>query len=330
MKAWEIFYKEICSGALVKSGDRVLLAVSGGPDSVCMLHMFWRISKKINAEIIVANFDHGLRKESKKESEIAGRLSESLGVKFITEKLGVKKYAEENNVSTETAGRDLRYSSLLKIAKENKCNKIATAHNANDNAETVLMWLLRGSGNFAGIPSVRKSEKNIEIIRPLLAVKRKDIELYIKRQKLPFCIDKSNFSDEYTRNKIRRLLIPALEKINPAAVEHIFSLSRIQARENAFLQEISKRFSKKCAKISKNRILLDLAMFLRYNEAVRYRVLKLILPDKNYNLQINLIMDKILAFDKSVYRLSSDWVFKINKSKAIFEKTKSRANEKRK
>ncbi|MCL2485384.1 MAG: tRNA lysidine(34) synthetase TilS [Endomicrobia bacterium] len=328
MKAWEIFYKEICSGELVKSGDKILLAVSGGPDSVCMTHLFWRFSKKMNTEIVIANFDHGLRKESKKESEIVRRLSENLKVKFITEKLDVEKYAEDNNISIETAGRDLRYSRLLKIAKENKCNKIATAHNANDNAETVLMWLLRGSGSFSGIPYTRKAEKNIEIIRPLLAVKRKDIEAYVKGQKLPngqklpFCIDKSNFSHEYTRNKIRHTIVPSFEKINPMAVEHIFSLSRIQAREDAFLQEISERFLKKCVKTAKNKILLDLTTFLRYNEAIRFRVLKLILPEKKYSFQINLIMDKILAADKSLYRLSSDWVFSIKQNKAVFENVK--------
>ena len=326
MKAWEIFYNKTGSGGFVKSADKVLLAVSGGPDSVCMLHMFWRLSKKMNVEIAVANFDHCLRKESKKESETVRRLSENLKVKFITEKLEVKKYAKENNISVETAGRDLRYSRLLNIARENKCNKIATAHNANDNAETVLMWLLRGSGNFSGIPSLRKAGKNIEIIRPLLPVKRKDIEAYVKSQKLPggqklpFCIDKSNFSNEYTRNKIRHTLIPFFEKINPMAIEHIFSLSRIQSREDAFLHEISERFLKKCVKTSKNKILLDLTTFLRYNEAVRYRVLKLILPDKKYNLQINLIMEKILTADKSVYRISSDWIFKMIRDKAIFEK----------
>ncbi|MCL2390935.1 MAG: hypothetical protein FWC88_05875, partial [Endomicrobia bacterium] len=119
---------------------------------------------------------------------------------------------------------------------------------------------------------------------------------------------------------IRHTLIPSFEKINPMVIEHIFSLSRIQSREDAFLHEISERFLKKCVKTSKNKILLDLTMFLRYNEAIRYRVLKLILPDKKYSLQINLIMEKILNSDKPIYRISSDWIFKMTRDKAIFEK----------
>jgi tRNA(Ile)-lysidine synthetase, N-terminal domain len=320
MNAWEIFLKNTVDNGLAENGDRILLAVSGGPDSVCMLHLFWRLSKKMNIELITVNFDHGLRKESRKESLIVKQLSEKLKIQCILKKIEVKKYAKAESVSVETAGRKLRYENLEKIALEYKCDKIATAHNANDNAETVLMWLLRGSGNFSGIPQRRRLAKTIEIIRPLLPVKRKQIESYIQKQKLPFCIDKSNFSDEYTRNRIRKTLIPIFEKLNPSAVEHIYLLSKIQEREDAYLEEISGNFLKKCAKVTKNRILLDLTSFLRYNEAVRYRVLRLLMPDKKYAFQINSVMNKILSKDRSLYRLSGKWVFKVNGSKAVFER----------
>lgn len=322
MRAWDIFYKSIDENGFVKPGDKVLLAVSGGPDSVCMLHLFWRLAKKTDIELLTVNFDHRLRKESAKESILVKEFSAKLGIKCLAEKLDVKKYAKENSVSTETAGRMLRYERLESIARQYKCGKIATAHNSNDNAETVLMWLLRGSGSLAGIPRKRKIDKKLEIIRPILSVKRKDIEKYVKKQKIPFCIDKSNFSDKYTRNKIRHTLIPIFEKLNPLAVDHIFSLSSIQAREDAYLEQISISFAKKCSKISKNGILLDLTMFLRYNEAVRYRILKIILPDKKYASHINIIMKKISSSEKSEFRLSSEWVFKITASKAVFERKK--------
>lgn len=322
MKVWEIFYKNVNENGFVKPGDKVLLAVSGGPDSVCMLHLFWRLAKKIDIELLTVNFDHQLRKESVKESIIIKKFSEKLAIPCIVEKLDVKKYAEENSVSTETAGRLLRYQMLESIAKKHTCNKIATAHNANDNAETVLMWLLRGSGSLAGIPQKRKINKKLEIIRPILPVKRKDIEKYVKKQKIPFCIDKSNFSDIYTRNRIRHSLIPIFEKLNPMAVDHIFSLSVIQAREDAYLEQISSNFAKKCSKVSKNSILLDLTIFLQYNEAIRYRILKIILPDKKYASHINIIMRKILSSDKSEFRLSSEWVFKLTASKAVFKRKK--------
>jgi tRNA(Ile)-lysidine synthase len=144
------------------------------------------------------------------------------------------------------------------------------------------------------------------------------IEEYVRNNKLPFCTDKSNFSDIYTRNKIRLSLMPVLEKINPMAVEHIFALSCIQSRENAYLEEISAKFLKKCVRKRKNQILLDLKTFLRYNEAVRFRILKNLLPQKKYNSHINLIMRKIVLSDTSVYRLSAGWIFKIKSDKACF------------
>lgn len=325
MSAWDIFLKDINENNLIKSGDRILLAVSGGPDSACMLHLFWRLSKKINIELIAFNFDHGLRKESAKESLTVKKLSEKLKIKCVAEKIEVEKYAKENGISIETAGRTLRYCRLEKAAKKFRCNKIATAHNANDNAETVLMWLLRGSGGFSGIPQKRLLSENTEIIRPVLSVKRKEIEKYVKKQKIPFCIDGSNFSQRYTRNRIRKNIIPAFESINPSAVEHIYLLSKIQERENAYLEQISINSLKKCAKISKNRILLDLTRFLRYNEAVRFRILKMLMPDKKYVLRINSVMERILLKESAVYEISGEWKFTVKSgNKAVFERIKNK------
>ncbi len=318
MKTWDIFYQNVSQNGFVMSGDKIILSVSGGMDSMCMLHLFCRLAKKIDIVLLAVNFNHNLRKESAKEARTVKDLSAEFGIGCILEEIGVKEYSKRHSLSVETAGRNLRYLTLERIAKKYKCNKIATAHNANDNAETVLMRFLRGSGSFAGIPQKRKVGRNIVVIRPLLPVKRKLIEEYVGNHKLPFCTDKSNFSDIYTRNKIRLSLMPIFEKINPMAVEHIFALSSIQYRENAYLEEISAKFLKKCTKKQKNRTLLDLKTFLQYNEAIRFRILKNLLPQKKYNSHINLIMRKILLLDTSVYRLSASWVFKIKSDKACF------------
>ena len=323
MNAWDIFYKNIFQNDFVVAKDKIVLAISGGMDSVCMLHMFWRLAKKINIDFLVVNFNHTLRKESVNEANVVKNLSLKLGIMCFVEKIDVKKHSKIHSVSIETAGRELRYLSLEKIASEYKCNKIATAHNANDNAETVLMWLLRGTGNFIGIPQKRELKRNIVIIRPLLPIKRKFIEEYVKSHDLKFCVDKSNFSDVYTRNKIRLSLIPAFERINPMFVEHIFDLSCIQNRENAYLNEISIGFLSKCVKLGKNRILLDLAMFLQYNKAIQFRILKNILPQRKYNSYINFIMHKILSSDKTTFKLSSDWIFKMTSEKVYFIKSRN-------
>lgn len=323
MNAWDIFYKNIFQNDFVVAKDKIVLAISGGMDSVCMLHMFWRLAKKINIDFLVVNFNHSLRKESINEANVVKNLSLKLGIMCFVEKIDVKKHSKIHSVSIETAGRELRYLSLEKIASEYKCNKIATAHNANDNAETVLMWLLRGTGNFIGIPQKRELKRSIVIIRPLLPIKRKFIEEYVKSHDLKFCVDKSNFSDVYTRNKIRLSLIPAFERINPMFVEHIFDLSCIQNRENAYLNEISIGFLSKCVKFGKNRILLDLAMFLQYNRAIQFRILKNVLPQRKYNSYINFIMHKILSSDKTTFKLSSDWIFKMTSEKVYFIKSRN-------
>jgi tRNA(Ile)-lysidine synthase len=318
MKTWDIFYQNVSQNSFVMSGDKIILSVSGGMDSMCMLHLFCRLAKKVDIVLLSVNFNHNLRKESVKEAEIVKDLSIKFGIDCILEEIDVKEYSKKHSLSVETAGRNLRYLTLERIAKKYKCNKIATAHNANDNAETVLMRFLRGSGSFSGIPQKRKIGRNLAVIRPLLPVKRKLIEEYVRNNKLPFCTDKSNFSDIYTRNKIRLSLMPVFEKINPMAVEHIFALSCIQSRENAYLEGISDKFLKKCVKKQKNQILLDLKIFLRYNEAVQFRILKNLLPQKKYNLHINLIMHKIVLAGASIYRLSDDWIFKIKAGKAYF------------
>jgi len=320
MRAWDIFYKNIFQNDFVIAKDKIVLAISGGMDSICMLHMFWRLARKIDIDFLVVNFNHGLRKESLKEANVVKNLSVKLGIKYFLEKIDVKEYARTHSISIETAGRELRYFNLEKIASEYKCNKIATAHNANDNAETVLMWLLRGTGNFIGIPQRRELKRSIVLIRPLLPIKKKMIEKYVEDHNLQFCVDKSNFSDIYTRNKIRLSLMPIFEKINPMFVEHIFDLSCIQNRENAYLNEILISCLNKCVKFKKNRILLDLTMFLQYNKAIQFRILKNILPQHKYNSHINFIMHKILSSDRTILRLSPDWVFKMTYEKVYFIK----------
>jgi len=318
MKAWNIFYKNVLQNNFVNSGDKIILAVSGGMDSVCMLHLFWRLKKKINFDLLVVSFNHDLRKESMQESKAVKELSSKFSIDCFIKKINVSKYSNRHSISVETAGRRLRYLILEKIATKHECNKIATAHNANDNAETVVMWLLRGSGSFAGIPQKRTLNKNLVVIRPLLPIKRNFIKKYVETHNLTFSTDESNLSDVYTRNKIRMYLIPVFEKINPMAVEHIFNLSCIQARENKYLEELSNNFIKKYVKVQKNEILLDLTIFLQYNEAVQFRIIKNILPEKNYSSYINLIVRKILSSDVFVYRISDNWIFEIKSNKVYF------------
>lgn len=322
MKTLSSFYSNVFDNDLAKEGDKIILAVSGGADSMSMMHLFWMLSKKTKIELLVLNLDHNLRKESLKEAQIVKKMSERLNIKCILDKIEPLKYAKENSVSLETAGRILRYESFERTAGKFKFNKISTAHNANDNAETALMRLLRGGGNFAGIPLRRKLAANIEVIRPMLNIARKDIELYAAEQNLPFCTDQSNFSDIFLRNRIRKNILPALVKINPKIVEHIFNLTSIQAVEEDYLDQICAKIASKIIKKKPNQIIIELKGFLGYNPALRYRLLKNVIPEKQNSFQINFLAKKISLSDKSPHILSKDWVFKISGSKAVFKKVR--------
>lgn len=322
MDAWEKFKNSIKKNELVKPQDKIILAVSGGPDSVCLTHLFWRLAKTVDLELLIVYFDHGLRKQAKNEAVFIEKLGKKFGIQVCIRKLPVKEYSGQNKISIETAGRDLRYLELDRIAKQFRFNKIATGHNANDNAETMLMWIIRGTGaeGLSGIPLFRSSNKNIRIIRPILPVTRQEILKYLKDQKLRFCIDSSNFSLDYTRNKIRHHLIPILNKYNNCIVEHLYNLSRILSSENAYLNEISKRSVKRTVSRSENKISLDLKRFFGYNKTIQKRVIKEILPQKRSQTQIERLMDFLSTPEQKNIHFSSNWKIEKTFKKLIIKK----------
>ena len=312
MLIWEKFKKNIIDNKLVVSGDKILLAVSGGADSMVMASLFSMLTKILNIELVVVNFNHNLRKESVKEAKIVERYISSLNIECVLKNLNTKEYAKKNDISVETAGRQLRYLGLEEVAKKYKCNKIATAHNMNDNAETVIMWLLRGTGTdgLTGIPMVRKINKKLSVIRPLLPISRDLIDDYAKKKNIPFCTDKTNFKCDYTRNKIRLNLIPQLKQINPSVIEHIYNLSCIVKDETDYFKNKVNYFISKYVNISNKKIVLNLRAFYRQENILQYKILKEILPDKKRAVQINNIFVWLKDKESKKYVISKIWVAK--------------------
>ncbi|MDR0890747.1 MAG: tRNA lysidine(34) synthetase TilS [Endomicrobium sp.] len=319
--AWNMFYRNNLQNHFIEPHDNIIASVSGGIDSVCMLHMLYRLKKKFNVNILIVTFNHNLRQESSIELKLVKHLASKLQFDCFIQEFNVKEYAKKHSLSIETAGRRLRYFYLEDIAKKYHYNKISIAHNANDNAETMLMWLIRGSGNFIGIPYIRKIEKNVLIIRPLIGIRRTLIESYVRYYNLPFCHDSSNDLDVYTRNKIRLSIIPLLESLNPKFIEHIFNITCIQSRDSIYLSHIVNTLQKQCVNSNNNQISLDLTIFLRYNKAIQFRIIKNILPEKKCNSHINFIMNKLLTSSSICsYRLSKKWTCKITTNKVFFIK----------
>ena len=182
----------------------------------------------------------------------------------------------------------------------------------NDNAETVIMWLLRGTGTdgLTGIPMIRKINKNLSVIRPLLPISRDLIDDYAAKKEIVFCTDKTNFKCDYTRNKIRLNLIPQLKQINPSVIEHIYNLSCIVKDETDYFKNKVNLFISKYVNISKKKIILNLRAFYRQESILQYKILKEILPDKKRAVQINNIFVWLKDKESKKYIISKIWIAK--------------------
>ena len=221
---------------LIKRGGGVLVGLSGGADSVALLKVLKRLSERHGISVAAAHFNHGIRGEDADKDELFCReLCEADGIPFSSERRDVPAYAKENGLSIETAGRLLRYDFLRRVKHKMGCDTIATAHHMNDNAESVLLHLLRGSG-LAGLIGIKPSRD--DIIRPLLCVTRAEIEAYLEEEGIPYRTDMTNLVPDGSRNRVRLELIPYIEKhINPAIVKTLCSMSGILGSDEAYLME---------------------------------------------------------------------------------------------
>ena len=231
-------------------GDNILAAVSGGADSVCLLLLLHEIAAELGIKVFAFHMNHGIRgAEADRDEKFVEKLCKQLEVPLTIVHEKVEKYAAEHGLSGEEAGRILRYQHLGKTAEKYKCAKIAVAHHEDDDAETVLLNLFRGSG-LAGLSGIRPVRENI--IRPLLCVSRKEIEEYLKVQEISWCEDSTNRENDYTRNKIRNELLPwVTENINNRAAEHILAVSEFAAQADAYFEMEADRILKESC--SKNR-----------------------------------------------------------------------------
>lgn len=218
----------------------VLAAVSGGADSVCMLHLLVRRAEETGMRVCAAHYEHGIRgAEALRDAAFVERLCRGLGVELAVEHGDVPAYAAAHRLGTEEAARELRYKFLAAAAARMGCRYIATAHNADDNAETVVFNLTRGSGmkGLCGIPPQRDG-----VIRPLLAVTRAEIEAYLAANALDHVEDSTNARDEYSRNLIRHAVMPPLRRINPGFAAACARTAELLRRDEDFIDGAVRRF----------------------------------------------------------------------------------------
>ena len=210
---------------LIEKGDRIVIGVSGGADSICLLQVLDSLKDEYELGLHVVHVNHGLRgREADEDEAYVQVVCQELGLPFHVYHIDVAQVARDEGLSTEEAGRNVRYQAFLTVCKEENCNKIAIAHNENDNAETVLFHLIRGTGlrGLTGIKPSRTVAPGIEIIRPLLQTTREEIEEYLHQRGRAYQTDATNLTDDYSRNKVRNQVLRYMkEEINDRVVEHI-------------------------------------------------------------------------------------------------------------
>lgn len=217
-------------------GGTILCAVSGGRDSVCLLHYLHTLGEKQGFTVAAGHYNHHMRPTAQRDEDFVRALCRELGVAFYTDGCDVVETARQRGLGVEEAGRQLRYEFLARTADAIGAQRIATAHHQSDQAETVLLHLLRGTGpeGLRGIPPVRG-----RLIRPLLDTPRQEIEDYLTAHALGHVEDETNTSTAFARNRLRLEVMPQLEKINPAFVRNIARTAAIVGREDRYLDQLA-------------------------------------------------------------------------------------------
>ena len=259
---------------LIEKGDKIVLGLSGGPDSVCLLHILNRLREVLDIEVYAAHLNHQIRGlEAQQDALYVSQLCESLGVTFFVKSINVPQYCKDNKLSLEEGARKLRYEMFFEIKESLNANKIAIAHNMNDQAETVLMRMMRGTGlqGLKGIDYIRDGV----IIRPILDIERSEIEAYCEEHKLNPRIDSTNLESIYTRNKIRLELIPYMkENFNSNVTESIVRMSNSLKCDNEFIEEEALKQFRNISCINEGNLEIKIEKFKNLHKSLKSRIIR--------------------------------------------------------
>ena len=260
---------------LIQNGDKIVLGVSGGPDSISMLHILDDIKNDYKFEIYVAHINHMIREEAEDDEKYVQNYCEKNNIQYFVKRIDVQQIANTKKIGTEEAGRKIRYEFFEEVMQKVKANKIAIAHNKNDKIETIIMNLLRGSG-ISGLKGIEPIRGN-KYIRPLIECERQEIEQYCEQNKLNPRIDKTNFENDYTRNKIRNIVIPYIkDEFNPNIIQTMDRLSQVATDESNYIElQTNKIYQKLLIEKTDNQITLKLKEFNEQEKVIKNRIILL-------------------------------------------------------
>ncbi|HOV14839.1 MAG TPA: tRNA lysidine(34) synthetase TilS, partial [Spirochaetota bacterium] len=285
---------------LIKKNSKIVVALSGGKDSIALLNILLDLKEEFNIEVSCCYVNHNLRgSESAEEELFVKRYCKKQKIKLYSLSVPASYWSNIGRDSIEMAARKIRYDFFKKVAILNKINYIALAHHLNDKIETFFLQILRTGGleTLSSIPF-----KNKKIIRPFLNIKKEEIESYVIENNLPFIDDSTNSKNIYKRNIVRNKLIPIIEELNPGYKKSISNLFTIIEEENYFIQkQVSKSYKNVLISESKNFICFDKKEFLSNELVIQKHLIKRVLKKLNYPTKVNQILLKILTGTKERY-----------------------------
>jgi tRNA(Ile)-lysidine synthase len=277
--------------SLTKSGQKIIVGVSGGADSVTLLHVLSQIKDPLGIKLHIAHLNHQLRgAESDADAAFVEDLAKQWKIPFSIETADVKGYQSTHRLSLEEAAREVRYAFLSEIARIEGAAAVAVGHNQNDQIETILLHIVRGSGTL-GLQGLRPvhnlpaGNHTLRVIRPLLEVKRTEIEYYCLKHGLQYRQDSTNSTAEMLRNRIRLELLPLLQKYNPDIAGALLRVSRIARDDAAFLEQECSRIWQQITRVHRGNILIDKGVFLGLPVAVQRQIIRRAIQEIRGNLK---------------------------------------------
>ncbi|WP_270167104.1 tRNA lysidine(34) synthetase TilS [Paenibacillus sp. SYP-B4298] len=271
---------------LWKAGDTIIVALSGGPDSTALLHLLWMMAREEGITLEAAHVNHGFRaEESAQERQMVEAWCAELGIPLHVAELNLPQYIARTGMNAQAAAREQRYAYLHEAAAASLAQRIALGHHADDQAETVLMRVIRGTGpgGLAGMP-VKRKENNVELIRPLLRITKAELIAYCNHYQLPYCIDSSNEKRHYFRNQIRLEVLPYLEQINPRLSGSLLRLADMAREDDNYMEHQTAAIMAEKVKLEPHAAMMDRQSLLELHVALQRRLIKLIL---NYLVKEN-------------------------------------------
>ncbi len=259
--------------SMLSGGETVLVGLSGGPDSVCLISILHALAPEMELRLRAVYVDHGLRpEETPAEIEFASDLCLKLDVPFGVKQISPGPYAKEQGLSLQDAARTMRYEALEEAADESAAHRIALGHHLDDQVETFFMHILRGSGprGLSGIPPVRG-----KIIRPLIETERKEIEAFLDGEGISYVVDHTNLKHDYLRNRLRAIIMPVLKEVNPGIADTIARTTEILRDEDRYLElQVTKTLMRLISRKTDNSVELFLTPLEGLDTAILRRVLR--------------------------------------------------------